>query len=253
MKSSMLANHLIALEYVGTDVDYGKAAFDADGGTSAGKLTLTVDETASVYDLGDTSLDTLEKLVESLGTADDWYVFYPLPLNLSNNVKTADFTQRPLADLTEMNMENGRVHEVIGFTNEYEAMANGANELQTPILKDVSCVDEVLVTLAITGTDGGASEACTLTLGTLSADKRASSFTGSNADTEDDFGQEPWLASVDFDDGASFEDTIAATLSGTTEVIASEVVNVRGVDFMYAKSFNNGNANTVNIEVFLSM
>ena len=252
MKGSMLANHLIALECVNADVDYATVSFDADGGTDAGLLTLVVDEDTTTVDLGDAANDTLDELIATLAANVDFYVFFPLGMNGAAGVKTTNFTQRPLADKTAFTAERGRVQKVIEFSTAYETMpASATTAFQTPILIDVSCQEEVSVIVSATGADAGATGSCSLVLATLSAEGVKTTPVKFD-DSEDDFTNSPLIKSVDFDEASIHDDAVTVALSGASTVVENEVINVRGVDFLYAHSFTNADDAAVQVEVWVS-
>lgn len=251
MNISMLASHLLQVLYVGSE-DYGKVAFDADGGTAAGQLTLTEGDDATAYDLGDAANDALEKLHQSIYNDGSWHTYFPLCFNGANSVKTVAFTQRPLNDVSEVNAERGLPVKVLEFQNAYESMpANGENDFQTAMLMDVRGCEKIAVTLHVTGADPGAAGRCHLFMQSLAFTGSVAKYPGSSSSDGFMTAVPAWQA-VDWDNGAVLEEPISVMLDGANEVVVTKIIDVDGIDFIAPKSFENNDDAKAKVKIFIS-
>ncbi len=243
----MLVNQLITLSYHG-DNTHGTVEFENTGGTDAGKLILKNGTDTVEIDLG--TEDTIEKLELKILETQVWKPLVNMNMNRSSEIKTANFTRRPLSSMAERNVVQGEIVAPILFSETHEVMAaNAENNFQTPLLFNTSHIQNMLVTIHAKSVSAGDDEKCEVFFGTAGYDKLD---TGKTLQwVQPDFHPRSGPESIDWDNNALFNDSILFELNGTTLVKVSKQFNLAGINFFYLRSFENGAGNNVQIKAFI--
>lgn len=249
----MLLSQLLQIRYTG-DTDAPTYAFDADGGTSAGKLTLVDDENGtSTFDLGSGDYDTLSELVAGVAALDDWDARICLGAEGGMSLTTAGLT-RSLTDTSSTKADTNVWKSPIEFTNEYEEIAAGSTEEPSSRQAiDVRGLELCSVQFEATGADSGASGDVEFIMQANSPSGHATFptyFQERISDSQSDYDE---LQADGWDTLKVDGESLTMALDGNTEARKTFTLDARGIDFIRLGEVTNPDDAAIQVKAWLTI
>lgn len=250
MKQTMLLPFLLQVRYTGVSAD-ATFKFEKTGGTSAGKLTLSIGSDDEEFDFGVTATNTLTKLVDAINDEDDWEARACLGADPDVSLTTANLT-RAVDDLSETIAEPYRWMVPVPFENAYDTVAGSTTAaLSSRQAVDVQGIEQCRVQFEITGTDAGAS-------GNVTLGWQCNNVSGKTAYLPLADGDEPpegdyaGIKADGWDNQPVDDETVVIAVSGTDTIRKSFTMNLDGIQFIRLHDVENGDTNTVRVKAYLT-
>lgn len=253
MKRSILLSQLLQIRHTG-DTDAPTYAFDADGGTAAGQLTL-VDDTGgtTTFDLGSGDYDTLSELVTGVQALDEWDARICLGAQGGLSLKTADLT-RAFTDTASIAADSNVWKSPISFTNEYEEIAASSTEAPSSRQAvDVRSMELCALQFKVTGADAGAAGDMEMIIQGNTPDKHATAPTYFQAWPQTFVSDYDVLDSDEWDTVEIDGEILKVALNGATVVRKSFTLDVHGVDFIRLGQITNPDDAAVQVKAWLTI
>jgi hypothetical protein len=241
MQIPLLATHALQLRYTGSDATH-TVAVDADGGTTAGLLTLTdVTTGATALDLGLAANDTIAELVAVINAVSGWesraFRAFPYgPILSTASLLTADTFADLAAQTVTAHWEN-----VLAYSADTVTIAAGGTNVAVPraLPLDVALLRFGHFRLSSVLSGAGAD---LVTFNIYGAD-----ITGDAGDVISDIADADWTTT------AIANGALAVTSSGATAVIDSFNMDLAGLEAIKLGSVTNASGGeTATIKGWLS-
>lgn len=245
MRQSMLLPTLLQVEMTDDDQAVHTVAFDADGGTAAGLLTLTDDDGANAFDLGLAAYDTLTDLKAAINALPEWGAQGPMGVDESITLTTAALIERDVAvangvtDLTSQTIMRNFWLDSIDFTNDYLVIQESATLAPaTAQAINVAQYDECVIECEIWAANAAA--AGTVLIDVFGCNpKRSVHPSEDRMQTSWEALQDATWSTVALDD-EQIEQDLAAT--ATTHVVFHRSLDLRGWEYIKLGGITNPDA-----------